>query len=113
VWFASVKSTDYPDGLWYILSNPKFSNARQLSKVQLIKMRWSKFELNDSVNKETENLFFGTGGIFDQDELEVRVSMLSELIAEVNTINADLDNFEYDLNRFRENEFNYSKHSDH
>jgi hypothetical protein len=58
-------------------------------------------------------LFFGTGGIFDQDELEVRVSMLSELMAEVNTINVDLDNFEYDLNRFRENEFNYSKHGDH
>jgi len=39
--------------------------------------------------------------------------MLSELMAEVNTINVDLDNFEYDLNRFRENEFNYSKHGDH
>jgi len=110
VWFAPVKSTDYPAGLWYILNNPKFSNARQLSKVQLIKMRWLKFELNDSVNKETENLFFGTGGIFDQDELEVRVSMLAELMAEVNTINVDLDNFEYDLNHFRDNEFNYSRH---
>jgi len=110
VWFAPVKSTDYPAGLWYILNNPKFSNARQLSKVQLIKMRWLKFELNDSVNKETENLFFGTGGIFDQDELEVRVSMLAELMAEINSINVDLDNFEYDLNHFRENEFKYLKY---
>ena len=110
VWFATVKSTDYPAGLWYILNNPKFSNTRQLSKVQLIKMRWLKFELNDSVNKEAENLFFGIGGIFDQDELEVRVSMLAELMAEVNTINVDLDNFEYDLSHFRENEFNYSNH---
>jgi hypothetical protein len=109
VWFAPVKSTDYPAGLWYILNSAKFSNTRQLSKVQLIKMRWLKFELNDSVNKETENLFFGTGGIFDQDELEIRVSMLAELMAEVNTINVDLDNFEYDINHFRDNEFNYSK----
>jgi hypothetical protein len=108
-WFAPVKSTDYPAGLWYVLNSAKFSNTRQLSKVQLIKMRWLKFELNDSVNKETENLFFGTGGIFDQDELEIRVSMLAELMAEVNTINVDLDNFEYDINHFRENEFNYSK----
>jgi hypothetical protein len=110
VWSAPAKSTDYPAGLWYILNNPKFSNTRQLSKVQLIKMRWLKFELNNSVKKETENLFFGTGGIFDQDELEVRVSMLSELMAEVYTINTDLDNFQYDLNYFRENEFNYLKH---
>jgi hypothetical protein len=113
VWFAPVKSIDYPAGLWYILNNPKFSNTRQLSKVQLIKMRWLKFELNESVNKERENLFFGTGGIFDQDELEVRVSMLAELMAEVNTINMDLDNFEYDLNRFRDNEFNYIKRGVH
>ena len=111
VWFAPVKSTDYPAGLWYILNNPKFSITRQFSKVQLIKMRWLKFELSYSVNKNTENLFFGTGGIFDQDELEVRISMLSELMAEIYTLNADLDNFEYDLNYFRENEFNYVKHS--
>ncbi|HET7000781.1 MAG TPA: hypothetical protein VFI33_05720 [Puia sp.] len=109
VWFAPAKSTDYPAGLWYILNSPKFSNTRQLSKVQLIKMRWLKFELNGSVSKDTEKLFFGTGGIFNQDELEVRVSMIAELMAEVNTVNVDLDNFEYDLNHFREKEFNYSK----
>ena len=109
IWLAPVKSSDYPTGLWYILNNPKFSNARQSSKVQLIKMRWLKFELNDAVNKETENLFFGTGGIFDQDELELRVSMLSELMAEVNTINVYLDNFEYDLNHLKENKIIHSK----
>jgi hypothetical protein len=49
------------------------------------------------------------GNTFDQDELEVRVSILAELMAEINTINVDLDNFEYDFNRFREVEFNYSK----
>jgi hypothetical protein len=101
IWFAPVKSVDYPAGLWYILNNRNFSNTRQLSKIQLIKMRWLKFELDNSVNKTTENLFFGTGGIFDQDELELRVSMLSELMAEVNTINVDLDNFEYDLDHLK------------
>jgi hypothetical protein len=110
IWFDPVKSVDYPAGLWYILNNPKFSNTRQSSKVQLIKMRWLKFELNDSVNKKTEDLYFGTGGIFDQDELEVRISMLSELMAEVNTINVDLDHFEYDLNEFKENKMTYLKY---
>jgi len=100
-WFAPVKSVEYPAGLWYILNDPNFSDTRQLSKIQLIKMRWLKFEMNGPVNKKTENLFFGTGGIFEQDELEVRVLMLSELMAEVNTINVDLDNFEYDLNHFK------------
>jgi hypothetical protein len=73
-------------------------------------MRWLKFELDDSVNTKNEILYFGTGGIFDQDELEVRISMLSELMAEVNTINVDLDHFEYDLNNLKENKFNYLNH---
>jgi hypothetical protein len=109
IWFAPAKSINYSAGIWYILNNPEFSNTRRLSKVQLIKMRWLKFELNHSVNNNIINLYFGNGGIFDQDELEVRFTMLSELMAEVNTINVDLDNFEYDLNHLREYEFNNSK----
>jgi hypothetical protein len=109
IWYEPVKSTDYPAGLWYILNNPQFSNTGKSSKVQLIKMRWLKFELNNTVSKNAENLYFGTGGIFDQDELELRVSMLSELMAEVNTINVDLDNFEFELNQFKENKFYYPR----
>ena len=98
IWFTPKSSTIYPPGIWYILNESKLNNAEQISKTQMIKMRWLKFELNNSADSDMENLLFKDGGIYNQDNLDLRVTMLNELQSVIRSINQYLQNFIFDLN---------------
>jgi len=99
IWFAPEKSNIYPPGIWYALNEPKLSNTRQFSKVQVVKMRWMKFEFNNSIESSLENLLFKEGGIYNEDNLNLRITMLSELQSAIKSINQDLLNFIINLNK--------------
>jgi hypothetical protein len=97
IWYGNLTSKVYPPPVWYILNDPGFSNLGLVSKRLLIRTRWTEFELDNTPDKQTQELFFGTGGNFDQASLETRGTMLSEVMAHVNSIKKDLDNFNYSL----------------
>ena len=98
IWFAPEKSTIYPPAIWYVLNEPRLSNTRQLSKAQVVKARWLKFELNNSIDSSMENLLFRNGGIYNQDNLDLRVTMLNELQSAIRSINQNLQSFVFNLN---------------
>ena len=98
IWFAPKKSNIYPPGIWYILNEPGLSNNRQFSKIQVVRMRWMKFEFNNSIDSSLENLLFREGGIYNEDNLNLRIIMLSELQSAIKSINQDLLNFIINLN---------------
>jgi hypothetical protein len=98
IWFTPKKSNVYPPGIWYALNEPKLSNTRQFSKVQVVRMRWIKFEFNNAIDSSLENLLFGEGGIYNEDNLNLRIVMLSELQSAIKSINQNLQSFIIRLN---------------
>jgi hypothetical protein len=98
IWFENKSSLVYPASIWYILNDPGFSNLGMVSKCQLIRTRWTQFELEGSPDHQTEELLFGNGGLFDQGSLETRATMLTEVMAYINSIRKDLDGFTFSLN---------------
>jgi hypothetical protein len=98
IWFATKQSTIYPPDIWYILNEPKLSNTPQVSKAEVVKKRWLKFELNNSIDSSMENLLFKDGGIYDQGNLDLRVKMLNELGSAIRSINQNLQSFVFNLN---------------
>ncbi|MET0638153.1 MAG: hypothetical protein ABWZ25_19130 [Chitinophagaceae bacterium] len=98
IWFGDSVKVIYPPSVWYFLSEPGFGDLQGLSKAQVLKMRWLKFELNNSADKTTETLLFGDGGVFGQGDLDTKATMLSELSVEVNSLNQYLDILSYKIN---------------
>ncbi len=101
IWYGDSSKLIYPPQLWYYLNEPGFGNSPQKSIVQVLKMRWLKFDLNNSLDVTKANLFFGNGGIFNQDNLDLRATMLTELAVEVNSMTQHLDNLVYKINRIK------------
>jgi hypothetical protein len=98
IWFGPKKSTTYPPDIWYILNEPKLSSARHVSKARVVKTRWLKFELNNSIDSSMENLLFRDGGIYNEDNLDLRVTMLNEVQSAIRSINENLQSFVFNLN---------------
>jgi hypothetical protein len=101
IWFGNKTSPVYPPAIWYILNAPGFSNLGIVSKRILIRMRWLQFELGNEPDQKTVELLFGKGGLFDQSTLDTRSTMLTEVMAHVNSIKKDLDNFNYSLDNLK------------
>ncbi|MEO8415747.1 MAG: hypothetical protein ABI472_18935 [Ginsengibacter sp.] len=101
IWNGDSSKLIYPPQLWYYLNEPGFGNSPQKSIVQVLKMRWLKFDLNNSLDNTTAKLLFGNGGIFNQDNLDLRATMLTELAAEVNSMTQYLDNLNYKINTIK------------
>jgi hypothetical protein len=101
IWYESKTSAVYPASVWYIQGEPHFTNLEMVSKATLIKSRWLEYELNGVPDKHTVQMLFGDGGLFDQGGLEVRASMLSEVMSHVYSLKKDLDNFSYDLSKLK------------
>jgi hypothetical protein len=95
IWYGDKTSLVYPPSIWHILNTPGFSNLEMDSKRMLIRMRWLQFELGSEPDKKTEELLFGSGGIFDQATLDIRATMLSEVESHINSIRKDLDSFTF------------------
>lgn len=98
-WFLPIKSTYYSAALWYILSEPKLSNNGQLSKAKIVKERWLKFELDNTIDINAEQLLFKDGGIYNGDNLRLRVTMLNELQIAIKSVNLNLANFIFNVNK--------------
>jgi len=101
IWFGTSDSGLYAPSVWYILNEPAFSNSGTESKRLLIRERWINFDLGGIPDKQTEELMFGSGGLFDQTAFDTRVSMLTDVKSHVNSMRKDLDVFNYSLNNLK------------
>lgn len=89
IWNEEVDNTDYPDFVWKILHEKKFSNKGDLSLAQSIKNRWITFEFDGKIEKEQKKLLFGTGGYYRSDDLHTRSAMINQLQSTIRSIHQD------------------------
>jgi hypothetical protein len=93
IWNQKAESVVYPTPIWFMLSDPYFSNAGQSSIAFNLKQRWIRFEMQDENPRDRdrlERLYYGKGGKYNADELRARARMLNQVQASVKLMNQDL-----------------------
>ncbi|WP_243900067.1 hypothetical protein [Hymenobacter defluvii] len=94
IWQEAPQSNAYPPAVWYVLTEPAFSNQGQSSLAHNARRRWQHYgqlERPDSRKGRAQlELLFGGGGHYDANALHLRADMLNELQASVRLINQDL-----------------------
>lgn len=94
VWTEKPASDAFPPSIWYLLTNPAFSNGGQTSLAHNTRQRWQHYgqlaKPESNEGRELASLLFGSGGQYSADELAVRANMLNELQAAVRLLNQEL-----------------------
>ncbi|GAA4494531.1 hypothetical protein GCM10023172_04840 [Hymenobacter ginsengisoli] len=94
VWAEKPATDLFPPSVWYMLSNPAFSNSGQTSIIHNTRQRWQRYGQLDQPNskqgKALASLLFGPGGQYSADQLTVRANMLNELQSAVRLLNQEL-----------------------
>ena len=94
VWTERPASDFWPPSVWYLLTNPAFSNQGQTSIAHNTRQRWQHYgQLAKSGSKDGRALaalLFGPGGQYSAAQLTVRANMLNELQAAVRLLNQEL-----------------------
>jgi hypothetical protein len=94
VWAEKLTSDLFPPSVWYLLTNPAFSNGGRTSIAHNTRQRWQHYgqlaKPESNKGKELASLLFGPGGQYSADELAVRANMLNELQSAVRLLNQEL-----------------------
>jgi hypothetical protein len=80
--------------VWYLLTDPAFSNGGRTSIAHNTRQRWQHYgqlaKPESNKGKQLASLLFGPGGQYSADELTVRANMLNELQSAVRLLNQEL-----------------------
>ena len=102
VWGEKPTSALFPPSVWYMLTDPAFSNGGQTAIAHNTRQRWQHYgQLAHPDSKEgqqTAALLFGEGGAYSADQLTVRANMLNELQSAVRLLNQELQGLLLALN---------------
>lgn len=94
VWGEKPTSELFPPSVWYMLTEPAFSNSGQTALAHNTRQRWEHYgQLAHPESKQGQQLaalLFGKGGQYSADELTVRANMLNELQSAVRLLNQEL-----------------------
>lgn len=90
VWHEHNVDNAFPPALWRILNDKSFSNEGKLSLIQSLKKRWLLFVFDGKIDKENEQLFFGEGGYFSEEDIQHLSDMDNELQASIRTVEQDM-----------------------
>lgn len=93
IWSDTVANNDYPDFVWQMLHEKRFSNKGDVTLAESIKRRWLQFDLDEGLNKEQLNLLFGAGGYYHADDLHSRAAMVNQLQSTIRSFHQDLTSF--------------------
>ncbi|AMR27418.1 hypothetical protein A0257_10125 [Hymenobacter psoromatis] len=87
VWTEQADSARWPPSLWYLLTNPAFSNYGRASIAHNTRLRWQHYgplaHPDSKASQQLAALLFGSGGQYSGDQLAVRADLLNELQAAV------------------------------
>ncbi len=102
VWAEKPTSEVFPPSIWYMLTEPAFSNSGQTSLAHNTRQRWQHYgqlaRPESKQGKALAALLFGEGGEYSADELQVRANMLNELQSAVRLLNQELQGLQLVLN---------------
>jgi hypothetical protein len=92
IWFKRATSAAYPASIWYVLNEKSFTDDQKYSINYHIQERWqSQLEsYGPSKREQFEKLFFGEGGSYGIQELQIRANMLSLIQVGVSLTNHEL-----------------------
>ncbi len=94
VWTEKKTSEVFPPSVWYLLTEPAFTNDGQHSLAHSTRRRWQRYGQLDNLSSEQGRqlaaLLFGPGGLYSADQLAARADMLNELQAAVRLLNQEL-----------------------
>ncbi len=103
VWAEKPTSDLFPPSVWYMLTEPAFSNSGQTALAHNTRQRWQHYgQLAHPASrqgKELAALLFGAGGRYSAAQLTVRANMLNELQAAVRLLNQELQGLQLALNK--------------
>lgn len=102
IWYGPTQSSTYPFGIWFLLTQKQFNSVdADLSLQQNLKKRWLNLEFNHNLNPMQENLIFGNGGIFGEDDLNTRVILLTQLEAAIGLLDTQIEQLSKAINRIK------------
>ena len=94
VWAEKPAADLFPPSVWYLLSEPAFSNGGQTSIAHNTRQRWQRYgqlaKPDSKEGRELASLLFGPGGQYSADQLTVRANLLNELQSAVRLLNQEL-----------------------
>lgn len=96
VWYQRPQPAFYPAGLWSALNEVRAGrpDANVPAPLPHLRQRWARYDQLTSgkpaQQTQRQELYFGKGGAYQLDELQVRSSMLTQLGVAVRLISEDL-----------------------
>ena len=94
VWTEKPASEAFAPSVWYMLTEPAFSNGGQTSIAHNTRLRWEHYSQlahpNSKEGKQLAALLFGEGGEYSASQLQLRANMLNELQSAVRLLNQEL-----------------------
>ena len=103
IWAEKPTSEVFPPSIWYMLTEPAFSNSGQTSLAHNTRQRWQHYgQLAHPTSKQGQQLMtllFGGGGDYSADQLQVRANMLNELQSAVRLLSQELQGLQLVLSK--------------
>ncbi|MBJ6145267.1 hypothetical protein [Hymenobacter sp. BT559] len=103
VWGEKPASDVFSPSVWYMLTEPAFSNSGQTSLAHNTRQRWEHYgqlaRPESKKGRQFAALLFGQGGQYSAEELTVRANMLNELQSAVRLLNQELQGLLLVLNK--------------
>ena len=103
VWAEKPVSDAFPPSVWYLLTDPAFSNKGQTGIAHNTRQRWQHYgqlaRPDSPKGRKLAGLLFGPGGQYSADELTVRANLLNELQSAVRLLNQELQGLLLALNQ--------------
>ncbi|WP_293907268.1 MULTISPECIES: hypothetical protein [unclassified Sphingobacterium] len=90
IWYQNNNALIYPNSVWGILSEKKFSNSENYSLIETTRQRWLQYGLDDQQDSPLQQLYFRDGGTFAAGELHDLANMHNELQATIRAIQQDM-----------------------
>ena len=103
VWAEKPVSELFPPSVWYMLTEPAFSNSGKTALAHNTRQRWEHYgQLAHPESRQGQQLaalLFGAGGAYSASQLTVRANMLNELQSAVRLLNQELQGLQLVLNK--------------
>ena len=95
VWFGSLQSEFFSERAWRFLTDPGIRDLEGQGLRDVMLQTWQEEERlgeQGSVRKkEREDLLFGSGGVYDSEQLHVREAMLQQLESSIQLMHQELE----------------------
>jgi hypothetical protein len=94
VWYGSQQSEFFSDRAWRFLTDPGIRDLKGQSLRDVMLQTWQEEgrlgEPGSLREKEREELLFGSGGVYDSQQLHVREAMLQQLESSIQLMDQEL-----------------------